>query len=40
MTFRGDDLTIPATPDTSQARQHGFLAAIRGAVIQALPAAR
>jgi len=24
MTFRGDDLTIPATPDTSQAPQHGF----------------
>jgi hypothetical protein len=24
MTFRGDDLTTPATPDTSQAPQHGF----------------
>jgi hypothetical protein len=24
VTFRGDDLTTPATPDTSQAPQHGF----------------
>ena len=24
MTFRGDDLTTPATPDTSQAPEHGF----------------
>jgi len=24
MTFRGDDLTTPATPDTSQAPQQGF----------------
>ena len=24
MTFRGDDLTTPAAPDTSQAPQHGF----------------
>jgi hypothetical protein len=28
MTFRGDDLTTPAMPDTSQAPQHGFLATI------------
>jgi len=25
MTFRGDDLTTPATPDTAQAPQHRFL---------------
>jgi hypothetical protein len=27
MPFRGDDLKTPATPDTSQAPQRGFLAA-------------
>jgi hypothetical protein len=27
MPFRGDDLTTPATPNTSQAPQRGFLAA-------------
>jgi hypothetical protein len=27
-TFRGDDLTTPATPDTLKRRSTGFLAAI------------